>query len=206
MFELRTLLPEELVNPTRAILQPSSRSAPEKLAAQLKKAAVMGSKDIQSFKKDYHSDAMRDLFQKVNAAEISQGHDVWTTDYVALVQKMSAGGTNIEIPSKVISALDDSISDVETVTQFRDANPNTEVRISDEASGLPLEITTSTATFHVSSSDKESKSRYLVALKNTDHQPQLGRDVTKYVETCHGDAKLHSLLVRASNPFGEVQC
>lgn len=84
VFALRTLLPDTLVNPTRKILQASHQSAPEKLAAQLKDAAVCGSRDIQKFKKEYHSDEMRDLFQKVNTAEIPQGSDGWATDYITL--------------------------------------------------------------------------------------------------------------------------
>ena len=196
MNELRTLLPEKLVNPTRAILQPSSRSAPEKLAAQLKDAAVTGSNEIQRFKNDYHSDAMRELFQKVNEAEISQGQDFWSTDYVGLVQKANARGNNPETSSEVVEKTYDGISDITAVEQFRDANPGITLKILDEASGMPLELTASPTTFHVSKSTGGSKSLYDIALKDSDRQSQLGKDVVKYVQTHHGDERLPILLVR----------
>ena len=196
MNGLRTLLPEKLVNPTRAILQASSRSGPEKLAAQVKDAAVTGSNDIQKFKKDYHSDRMRELFQKVNAADISQGQDVWTTDYIALVRKAGAEGDNPETSSEIVKDSDDSISDLTAMNRFRDANPDLKLKTLDEASGIPLELTTSPATFYVSKSTQGSKSRYTVALEDSDRQSQLGKDVVKYIQAHHGDERLPILLVR----------
>ena len=206
MSGLRTLLPEKLVNPTRAILQSSSRSAPEKLAAQLKDAAVTGSNDIQNFKRDYHSDAMRELFQKVNAVDILQGQDVWTTDYIALVQKAGAGGNSPKVSNEVVKDPDDNISDIMATKQWRDANPNIKLEILDETSVIPLELTTSLATFHVTKLTDRGKSRYTVALKDSDRQSQLCKDVVKYVQTHHGDERLPILLVRQQISDHEGSC
>ena len=195
MHELRTLLPEKLVNPTRAILQPSSRSAPEKLALQLKEAAVNGSKDIQKFKTGYHSDAMRELFQNVNAAEIPQGQDVWNTDYVTLVEKMGGGASDAQTAIQDVD--EHNISDTEAIKQFREASPDLDFKVPNEGPGLPLELTVSSTTFVINTSNDQSKSRYTVTLEGDSNQSQLGKDIVHYVQTHHGNDRLPALLVRS---------
>ena len=195
MFELRTLLPEKVVNSTRAVLQPASRSAPEKLAAQLKEAAVTGSKDIQKFKKDYHSDAMRKLFQKVNAAEIPQGQDAWTTDYIALSQKMNSTDTNTTASAESAAVTDDDVKDSEAVQQFCEANPAIDVKVLDEASGLPLELNLPSIAFHVGVSSDGAKKGYNVSLKDGGSSSKTNKEVVQYVQTRHAKQKLPALLV-----------
>ena len=195
MSGLRTLLPDRLVNPTRAILQPPSRSAPEKLAAQLKEAAVNGSRDIQQFKKDYHSDQMRELFQKVNAAEIPQEQDAWSTDYVALVQKLESndGKASGQILDAKIAKPDETISDADAVQSFRTQHPDVAMNVSDESVGLPIEMQLPSMKFRINKGQLDTNRKYDVTVED---KSMLGREVQQYLETHHIDSPLSDLLVR----------
>jgi hypothetical protein len=197
VFELRSLLPDKLVKPARAILQSSPQVSPENLAAQLKDAAVTGSRDVQKFKKDYHGDGMRELFQKVNAAELPQGQDVWTTDYLALIRDLDGGESKIS-PSETKErdvAVDETINDRDAVKRFRERNPGVEVTVLDEEKGLPLQIMISSIGFHLESLDGD-KFGYTVTLRGEQNQSQLAEEVLREVQKKSVGESLPSLLVR----------
>lgn len=189
MFALRALLPDKLVNPTREILQASRQPPPQKLAAQLKDAAITGSRDIQKFKKEYHSDEMRDLFHKVNTAEIPQGSDVWATDYVALAKRLE-GGDRDKADSNVEPSVE-LISDSDAIKHFRDEHSNVEITMLDEEAGLPLQITVSSMVFRV----EKSPLGYDVTLGNAEKESPLSKEVLKHVHRNHAKETLPGLLV-----------
>jgi hypothetical protein len=198
MFELRALLPDKLVNPTRTILQSSNRSPPEKLAAQLKGAAVAGSRDIQRFKLNYHSDAMRELFQTVNAAEIPQGQDAWFTDYIALLKDIKAKETQGETCASNTQSIatDETPSDRDVIKHFREAHPDVEISVQDETLGLPLSLKASPLNFRVDRAEDRGKQAYSIELEEDGKQTQLAKEVIRYVQAKHVDESLPAMLVR----------
>lgn len=187
---MRTLLPDKLVNPTRAILQSSNGSPPAKLAAQLKDAAVTGSGDIQRFKKDYHSDEMRELFRKINTEEIPQGDDVWTTDYIALAHRLkSEDGSEAQALNEKPGT--DDLSDLDVIKQFCEKNPGVPMSMADEANGIPCDVTIDTMVFTV---DKAT-SGYQIVLRDHDKQTNLAKNIADYIEKQHAGAKIRDVLV-----------
>jgi hypothetical protein len=190
IFALRTLLPDRLVNPTRAILQSSNGSAPEKLAAQLKDAAVTGSADIQRFKKDYQSEDMRELFRKVNAAEITQGQDVWSTDYVALATRLKdASGSGAQASSE--QQYNEDVSDLDVIKQFREQHSTIDVIMVNESIGIPCEVIIDGIVFLV----ENTKAGYHVLSQGNGKQADLAKRIATYITKQHVNTKLQDILV-----------
>jgi hypothetical protein len=178
------------VNPTRAILQSSNGSAPEKLAAQLKDAAVAGSADIQRFKKDYQSEDMRELFRKVNAAEITQGQDVWSTDYVALATRlMDDSGSGVQASSEQQS--NEDVSDLDVIKQFREQHPTIDVITVNESTGTPCEVTIDDIVFLV----EKTEAGYQVQSQGNGKQANLAKRIATYITKQHANTKLQGVLV-----------
>lgn len=160
------------------------------MAAQLKAAAVTGSGDIQRFKKDYHSDEMRELFRKVNSADISQGDDVWSTDYGALVRRLKSE-TVPEAQSSAEKLGTDDLNDLDLIKRFHEQNPKIEVKMADETSGLPCDINVDAMVFRV----EKTTSGYQAMLKEDNEQTSLAKRIASYVKKQHAGAGLWDLLV-----------
>jgi hypothetical protein len=198
--ELRLLLPDKLLRPARGILESSRQVPPEKLAAQLKDAAAGGSRDVQRFKKDYHGDGMRELFQKVNATELPQGQDTWATDYLSMMSDLDSGESKIHADTSKEQevTVNETISDRDAVKRFRDENPGVEVTVLDEEKGLPLQITVSSIAFHLESADGD-KGGYKVTLRDEQNQVQLAEKVLRQVQTSYSGESLPNILVWIMN-------
>ncbi|KIX04238.1 uncharacterized protein Z518_07792 [Rhinocladiella mackenziei CBS 650.93] len=164
---LRTLLPEKLINPTRFVLDNPDDYKPEKLAAYLQSAAQAGSRDVERFKKDWHSDDVRDLWQAVNTNDLPQGGDAWALDYGALLQHAgsneqpsttgSGSGPQVQPPSKAETA--------KTVKDFQVRHPALKLHVPDEANPLPLEITVAELEFCVDRDRSPGATGYTVTGK-----------------------------------------
>jgi hypothetical protein len=184
------LLPDKLINPTRAILQSTNGNAPEKIAAQLRDAAVTGSADIQRFKKDYQSEEMRELFRKVNTLEIAQGQDMWSTNYVALAARLkgesgsAASGSNEQQPKE-------DVSDLEVMKQFREQYPNINITTADESTGTPIEVTIDSMIFRV----EKAEAGYQVLSQSEGKDANLAKRIASYITQEHASIKLHDILV-----------
>ncbi|RMD44528.1 hypothetical protein DV735_g535, partial [Chaetothyriales sp. CBS 134920] len=90
VFELRSLLPDKLILPSQAALGTRGKTAPQRVASDLKAAAVTGSKSIKSFQAEYESDEMKAVWQNTISVQLGQGDDVWTHDYHDLPSKLSS--------------------------------------------------------------------------------------------------------------------
>lgn len=152
---LRALLPEKLINPTRFALDNPGGYEPEKLAAYLHAAAQAGSRDVERFKKEWHSDDVRQLLNVVNASDLAQGTDAWVMDYGNFLH----GSEPIEDQLAAINGLDQH-SDARTnnnpmdaINDFKDKHPDLKVEVLDEFKGLPVNITISQLKFQVDQSD-----------------------------------------------------
>ncbi|RVX68701.1 hypothetical protein B0A52_07587 [Exophiala mesophila] len=148
---LRTLLPEKLINPTRFALEDPSGFEPEKLASSLRTAAQTGSSDIQKFKKDWHSEDVRQLWSAVNGAEQFQGDDAWVVDYSTLLQDANViSGTIDLINGDSLPEPEPAQENIlEIVSSFKTNNPDLKVDIVNEATGLPVNVSITHLAFQV---------------------------------------------------------
>lgn len=87
IFQLRSLLPERLIDPVKAAVE-ASRSGyepPAVLAAHLRSVAVDGDKDVKDFKERWRSEETRGVWRASKESAFPQGSDVWSIDYEDLV-------------------------------------------------------------------------------------------------------------------------
>ena len=96
IFQLRSLLPERLLDPIKAAVE-ASRSGhepPAVLASHLRSVAVDGDRNVKEFKEQWRGEGMRDVWAKAKGASFPQGSDVWAVDYRDVVQTVEGDGAN----------------------------------------------------------------------------------------------------------------
>jgi hypothetical protein len=140
---LRSLLPEKLINPARIALDNPGVYEPEKLAIYLQTAAQAGSSDVERFKKDWHSEDVRELWQAVHANDLPQGGDAWAFEYSQLVQDTATArqpraalpkGSNSESRPQTDAEMQ------EVLERFQLRHPSVKVKVPDEKTVLPLDV------------------------------------------------------------------
>ncbi|KIW14765.1 hypothetical protein PV08_07550 [Exophiala spinifera] len=164
---LRTLLPEKLINPTRFALENPHRYEPEKLAAYLQDAAQAGIRDVEKFKKDWHSDDVRELWQVVNTGDVPQGGDAWTLDYDTLIlQNQGKNSTSLE--SRTLTHSLNGQTDAEIakiVSDFQVKHPDLKISPAHEANPLPLDIGIGQVEFRIEKSRDASTGTFKATYK-----------------------------------------
>ncbi|EXJ81623.1 hypothetical protein A1O1_07688 [Capronia coronata CBS 617.96] len=192
---LRTLLPEKLINPTRFALDNPEGYDPEKLAAFLQDAAQTGSRDVSKFKRDWHSDTVREIWHNVNINELPQGRDAWIVDYELLSRKaggkqddttsMNAAGDQVQPPAPADVA--------KIVSDFRTKHPELAVNVADEVNVLPIDITVAHLNFRIDQ-DPTANGQYAVR-GHPDTEPSVLRDdIVKAIRAGESAPSLAGLL------------
>lgn len=170
------------MEPTRFARQ----APPEKVALQLRGAATAGSNQIKDFKKAFHSDDMRSLWQTVNNAEFPQGQDVWTTDYAALlstVQSSSSANANIVKD-------DESISSV--IGAFQTAHPDVVLVTPDGSEQLPIVLAVAPLSFRITHGD--APGTYDVEAGEGTSVDSTQKSILQYMAKAHKHQRLGDLL------------
>lgn len=179
------LLPDKLVEPTRSARQ----APPEKVALQLRGAATAGSNQIKDFKKTYHSDDMRSLWQTVNVADFPQGNDVWTVDYAKLHPKLKTA-------TSTAATAPDNTTNVElvssTIENFRTAHPELTLEASDKPGQLPVTLSVGPGTFSIDVGQLPGHYEIKTAESTESDPTQIG--ILNYINKTHAGDGLHSLL------------
>ncbi|KAI1612990.1 hypothetical protein EDD37DRAFT_329690 [Exophiala viscosa] len=164
---LRTLLPEKLINPTRFALENPLGYDPEKLADYLQDAALAGSQDLVQFKKDWHSEDVRQLWHAVNTGDAPQGEDAWSVDYGDLVIR----ARNQHSHSAMVNGLSSGQQHqtdadlARIVSDFRAKHPDIKFDVADEAHPLPLNITIAQLDLRVEQNQTAGATAFTVAGK-----------------------------------------
>lgn len=102
LFQLRSLLPERLIDPVKAAVE-ASRSGyepPAALAAHLRSVAVDGDRDVKAFKERWRSEEMTGVWHASKGREYPQGSDVWGLEYGEVVGddgEARDGGLEVEL-------------------------------------------------------------------------------------------------------------
>jgi hypothetical protein len=118
IFQLRSLLPERLIDPVKAAVE-ASRSGyepPAALAAHLRSVAVDGDKDVKEFKETWRSEEMREVWKASKESSFPQGSDVWSVDYRNL-----ANSNQVQAGKDAKAESDEDIENV--LETFKTENP-----------------------------------------------------------------------------------
>ena len=194
---LRTLLPDKLINPTRFALDNPGGYEPEKLATYLQKAAQAGSRDVQKFKKDWHSDEVRELWQSVGTHDVVQGGDAWSYDYVSLSQDVrsnehiseAATGASHQLQPK---AEEDVAKVVET---FRSRHPELMIQAADATKTLPLKIRLAQLDFRITMDDSHPSKAFVLLGEPESESSPLREEILQSIRKTVQNPSLTSLLV-----------
>jgi hypothetical protein len=195
---LRTLLPEKLINPTRFALDHPDSYDPEKLAAYLQTAARAGSLDVERFKKDWLSEDMQGIWQSINVGDFPQGLDAWATDYAATLdletkQKsssfamLSGGAHPLELPTEAEIA--------QVVNEFRARHPELKTHVASESSPLPLDVSFGQLDFRVQQDESSGGSEFVVRGAPDTGSLALRKDIIEGIQQSEGKVSLAVLLV-----------
>lgn len=132
-----------MINPTRFALDNPGGYEPERLAAYLHAAAQTGSRDVERFKKEWHSEDIRQLLNIVNTTELPQGTDAWDSDYGGLLHGVNPIGDKSAAVNGIGQHSDTHSREnaLESINNFRTKHPGLIVEVLDEAKGLPVNIT-----------------------------------------------------------------
>lgn len=194
---LRTLLPEKLINPTRFALDNPDGYDPEKLATFLQSAAQAGSRDVGRFKRDWHSENVRELWHTVNTNDLPQGGDAWTVDYERLLWN-SAGKVDSGKPLAVVSNQSASAqTDIaKIVGDFRSGHPELKVNGSNEGNILPMDVTVAQLDFRIDQDQSFGNVQFTVNPTPGTEASVLRDDIIEAIRGSNGISSLAGLLVR----------
>ena len=195
---LRSLLPEKLINPARFALDNPGNFEPEKLATFLQTAAKTGSKDVEKFKKDWHSDDVRELWQTVNTNDLPQGVDAWPLDYGVLVQD-TATSERTSIHMKNASAEFQPRTGAETITavnDFRARHPDLKMHVSDGPDPLPIDIQVAQLLIRIEQTPSTGGVEYNVTSTPGTPVSNLLRLILQTISESQKTAPLGTILVR----------
>lgn len=170
------------MEPTRFARQ----APPEKVALQLRGAATAGSNQIKDFKKAFHGDDMRSLWQTVNNAEFPQGQDVWTTDYAGLlltVQPSSSANANSITGDESISSI---------IGAFQAAHPDAVLVTPEGSEQLPIVLTVAPLSFRIMNG--QAPGTYDVAAGENTSVDSTQKAILQYIEKAHKHERLGDLL------------
>jgi hypothetical protein len=145
------LLPDKLINPTRFALENPTSYEPEKLASYLQSAAHAGSRDLQKFKKEWHSETVRELWQSVNNAEVPQGEDAWSVDYAALLRNKQTSITEPTLSYGVGQQQESPNEDPpnKIIEDFKFRHQDLKITIVDDTKGFPLDLIVAQLEFRI---------------------------------------------------------
>ncbi|ETN43509.1 uncharacterized protein HMPREF1541_02668 [Cyphellophora europaea CBS 101466] len=190
--ELRTLLPERLIEPTRFARQ----APPEKVAVQLRGAATSGSVQIKNFKRAYQSEEMRSLWQTVNNAEYPQGDDVWTMDYAQSLSKIKSlnGADKAGDSTNADQSLSDHHSVSAIIAKFRESHPTIPINTPAAPDDLPVELTVASMAFQIVDQGLEGNHVYSVAATEDTKPTATQLAVLRHIERSHEQENLQALM------------
>ena len=185
--ELRLLLPDKLLAPTRQ----SVHRSPGKLASGLKDAAIDGSTRITTFKRAYHNEEMRALWRKSNDSDVPQGDDVWSVDYAKVLQDFRRSSTTKLSTQPEVGTKELDVDVEATLKAFRESYPDIKIHSTAESS-IPFDIEVSTSKFRVATSDASRP--YTISSASPEPPSMLQRSILQYIEQSHPQANLSDVL------------
>jgi hypothetical protein len=127
VFQLRSLLPERLIDPVKAAVE-ASRSGhepPAALAAHLRSVAVEGDRDAKEFQERWRSEEMRCVWERAKEASFPQGRDIWGVNYVAMVGEQGRNSKEDDVEENV----------EEVLGRFKGENPKFKIEWGTETAG-----------------------------------------------------------------------
>ncbi|KAL4799365.1 mediator complex subunit 27-domain-containing protein [Aspergillus venezuelensis] len=104
IHQLRTLLPDRILEPMIPIVNPKAAQsginvAPQKLVEQLSQAARSGSNEVAEFKAMWRGKEMKSVWERIetltyeNAGQLLQSNGMWEYDYYELLEELTKQDT-----------------------------------------------------------------------------------------------------------------
>ncbi len=190
-------MPEKLINPTRFALENPDGYDPEKLATYLQDAAQAGIREVERFKRDWHSDDVRELWHAVNAGDVPQGGDAWTLDYENLLVK---NGDKHAVSTMVNGFSHDSHTQTDAeitkiVSDFRSRHPELKINVLDAAHPVPVDVGLGQLEFRIERDQSASDATFKVLGKPGTETFALRDDILETIQKVGGRSNLAVLLV-----------
>lgn len=194
IFQLRSLLPERLIDPVKAAVE-ASRSGyepPAALAAHLRSVAVDGDRDVKEFNERWRSEGMRDVWKASKESSFPQGSDVWSVEYRDLVGGDGlGGGQGVEAAPK---------EDVEKVFEtFRVEHPKVKLERKGSKDGrVVADATVAGQTFTITRSEGVEDvpaGEWLVAITASGQVPERHKEMLQCLQNRPNKRSLKFLLV-----------
>lgn len=85
--------PSNIIGPLREACSTPQQIQPQEIAYKISKGAQKGRHDIQELKQRLNDDRIKPLLKEASNAELVQGYDTWTSDYLSLAKKLIANKT-----------------------------------------------------------------------------------------------------------------
>jgi len=197
IHELRSLLPNALLGPSREAIAKPDRANPTKFAIAVSKAAHKGRQDIQSFKQDWQSEKTRKLFRDANAANIPQGNDTWHTNYRLLVK---SSDMKADPDSRGEDVTFDTSDEAKVAFEdFNKSEHKIKLQASDQSKLFPIDAEISRMHFRISQDDVSNI--YKVEVVTLGSLPQ---HLVEQVSLDSSFNKLGKLLVRVFRPSAKL--
>lgn len=175
---------------------------PEKLATYLQTAAKSGSQDVEKFKKDWHSDDVRELWHTVNANDLPQGGDAWPLEYGGLLQDTAAQeqpSTAANEPAREFQP-PSGPELVKVVDDFRVRHPEMKIHVLDGADPLQIDLEVAQLELRVEERRSALGTEYIVIGKPGTESFSLRHDVVQSISESKARTWLATLLVRSPQP------
>lgn len=175
--------------------------SPQKMAADLRVAATDGSRDIQQFKKDFHSPEMRELWLNTSTADYSQGRDSWVVNYQELVKGLNAGpiAPNPK-PNGDARSPNESAEDIERlVNQCKTANPSIQISFANQPNTLPIDIKLDDLSFQLTAYEEDNRRSFSVGPLSGAKASELENQIAAYINEHSASSGLETVLVRTDS-------
>jgi hypothetical protein len=173
---------------------------PELLATYLQSAAKAGSRDVERFKKDWHGEDVRELWQTVHANDLPQGGDAWPVDYGGLLQDVAAneestigglhGNPLYQPPTEAEIA--------KVVHEFGVRHPELSIHVSDGATTLPIDIEVANVELRVGQRQAGGAVEFSVIGKPGTEASTLRQNILDSISESNDSTDLLRVLVRPS--------
>ena len=195
---LRTLLPNGLLSPLletindRAFSQ--QQQSPAALYTRLQKPAINGKRSIDAFKKAWHGDDIRSLWEIVKLEDNLQGHDSWKVDYRVLTRTLKVHANDTE---EVVVPVEGDTKDV--VQQFKNHSGSVKIKVMDGEAGTPIQVKIAGMTFIVKREAGNPTGEYHVESRSGTRVTEMQQGIMHCMNRKESKKSLSQLLVRITS-------
>jgi hypothetical protein len=194
VFQLRSLLPERLIDPVKAAVE-ASRSGhepPAALAAHLRSVTLEGDRDVKEFKERWRSEEMRGVWESAKEASFPQGRDAWGVNYVAMVTEEGRNSKEDNVEENV----------EEVLGRFKGENPRDKIEWGTETAGkLAVDLTVAGDSLTITKGESVLEGEWIVASNMKNRSKVVNKEILRSLRERPNKRSLKFLLVSSNCMF-----